>query len=269
VVFKKEKNNCIQKKCLLLFFLSILNLNVFGQSFPKNSFKFNAASFATGLYSVQLERKLSKHWSFNNTFFYREKSLIPLGDQIDNVAKKHGIGLTGIKFEYIFMNEAQLGVWGYSPEFRYYFGNKKHRLFLGGFGQFEKFDMSVPALLAATARGQFFDIKAPIDFQFQTLSGGLLIGKQFKWKRVGFDFVILGPHFGKANKFLADASTDLLQELNDQDRQYLRDKIIERFGLSGNYFNLTIDEQQALVTSKKPIPYFGIRGLGVNVFIEF
>lgn len=253
------------------FWLFFINWSLtFAQLDFKNSVKFNVIGPASRLYSVQYERKVSEHWAFNNTVFYRQKSLIPFGVQIDTLAKRHGLNTIGIKFQHVFMNEARMGVFGYSPELRYYFGQNKNRFFVSAYGQYENFDMNVPISLAVKVRGLFLnDVKTPIDFNFQTLSGGLLIGKQIKWKRFGLDIVIFGPHVGKARKFNALNTSELFSELSADDRQYLRDKIVERFGFSEEYFSLEITTKKVEIKSIKPIPYFGIRGLGFNLFYSF
>ncbi|MCP9767572.1 DUF3575 domain-containing protein [Lacihabitans sp. LS3-19] len=235
----------------------------------KNSIKFNVAGPLSQLYSAQYERKIGDHFSFNNTFFYRQKSLIPLGVQVDSLAKRHGVGLTGIKFQYIYMNEARLGVKGYSPELRYYIGKKKNRTFISLIGQYEDFDMSVPASLAILYKGLVLDAKVPVNFTFNTLSGGLLIGKQFQFNRLGLDLVIIGPHYGTAKAFYGLAQTELLSQLSESEKVYLHDKIVERFGLSEKYFTLDINDTKAEIKSIKPIPYLGIRGFGVNLSYNF
>lgn len=251
-----------------VFFLLLgISLSVFSQQ--KNAIKFNVAGPLTQTYSLQYERILTKKISFNNTFFYRQKSLIPFGNQVDTLVKRYGVGLTGIKFKYIFMNEAKVGVKGYAPELRFYLGKKKNRPFVALFEQYEDFDMAVPASLSVLYKGLIVDVKTPVNFTFNTLSGGLLIGKQWKWNRMGLDLVVIGPHFGKAKAFYAVAQTELLSKLSEAEKMYLKDKIIERFGLSGQYFALDIAGEKAEIKSVKPIPYLGIRGLGVNLSYSF
>lgn len=251
----------------VFFILSSISFSGFSQQ--KNAIKFNVAGPLTQTYSLQYERMLTKKLSFNNTFFYRQKSLIPLGTQVDTLAKRYGVGITGIKFKYIFMNEARVGVKGYAPELRYYIGKKKNRPFVALFGQYEDFDMAVPASLAVLYKGIIVDVKTPVNFTFNSLSGGLLVGKQWKWNRMGVDLVIIGPHFGKAKAFYAVAQTELLSKLSEDEKVYLKDKIIERFGLSGEYFALNIAGEKAEIKSVKPVPYLGIRGLGVNLSYSF
>lgn len=251
----------------VFFILSSISFSGFSQQ--KNAIKFNVAGPLTQTYSLQYERMLSKKLSFNNTFFYRQKSLIPLGTQVDTLAKRYGVGITGIKFKYIFMNEARVGVRGYAPELRYYIGKKKNRSFVALFGQYEDFDMAVPASLAVLYKGIIVDVKTPVNFTFNTISGGLLVGKQWKWNRMGVDLVIIGPHFGKAKAFYAVAQTELLSKLSEDEKVYLKDKITERFGLSGEYFALDIAGEKAEIKSVKPVPYLGIRGLGVNLSYSF
>ncbi|MCP9755153.1 DUF3575 domain-containing protein [Lacihabitans sp. CCS-44] len=251
----------------VFFILSSISFSGFSQQ--KNAIKFNVAGPLTQTYSLQYERMLSKKLSFNNTFFYRQKSLIPLGTQVDTLAKRYGVGITGIKFKYIFMNEARVGVRGYAPELRYYIGKKKNRPFVALFGQYEDFDMAVPASLAVLYKGIIVDVKTPVNFTFNTISGGLLVGKQWKWNRMGVDLVVIGPHFGKAKAFYAVAQTELLSKLSEDEKVYLKDKITERFGLSGEYFALDIAGEKAEIKSVKPVPYLGIRGLGVNLSYSF
>ncbi|HLO44325.1 MAG TPA: hypothetical protein VK175_08340 [Leadbetterella sp.] len=250
-------------------FLILSSISFSGFSQQKNAIKFNVAGPLTQTYSLQYERMLTKKLSFNNTFFYRQKSLIPLGTQVDTLAKRYGVGITGIKFKYIFMNEARVGVRGYAPELRYYIGKKKNRPFVALFGQYEDFDMAVPASLAVLYKGLIVDVKTPVNFTFNTISGGLLVGKQWKWNRMGVDLVVIGPHFGKAKAFYAVAQTELLSKLSEDEKVYLKDKITERFGLSGEYFALDIAGEKAEIKSVKPVPYLGIRGLGLNLSYSF
>ena len=252
-----------------LFFFFFVTLSFSGFSQNKNAVKFNVAGPLSQTYSLQYERMLGKKLAFNNTFFYRQKSLIPLGAQLDTVAKRHGVGLTGIKFKYIFMNEANVGVKGYSPEFRYYIGKKKNKPFVALFGQYEDFDMRVPASLAVRYNGLYVDVKTPVNFTFQTLSGGIMVGKQWKWNRMSLDFVILGPHFGKAKAFYAVAQTELLSKLSEDEKIYLKDKIVERFGLSQKYFSLDLAGEKAEIKSVRSVPYLGIRGFGLNLGYSF
>ena len=70
-----------------VFFLLLgISLSVFSQQ--KNAIKFNVAGPLTQTYSLQYERILTKKISFNNTFFYRQKSLIPFGNQVDTLVKR-------------------------------------------------------------------------------------------------------------------------------------------------------------------------------------
>lgn len=234
-----------------------------------NTVRLNVAGTALKIYSVQYERKLSSNLAFNNTFFFRPKSAIPFGNFIDNMAKEHGVGLTGIKFDHIFMDEAEIGVKGYSPELRYYFGEKRHRTFVGVFGMYENFDMKVPAEIGVMKENRYFEVKLPINFTFRTLSGGILIGRQFTWNRVGLDLVFIGPHIGSAHKFYAFGQNSHLLGLTEDEKQFVKDRIRERFGLKDKYFSMELNENTAEIKSIRPVPYLGIRGIGVNLSYRF
>lgn len=260
------KRKMLRKRFLLCFCLWIPS-PLFGQY--NNSVRFNVAGAALNIYSLQYERQLTSRWSFNNTFFLRPKSDIPFGGFIDNFATKHGVGLTGLKFEDIFMDEAQVGVKGYSPELRYYLGKKKNKPFIGLFGMYEDFDMKVPARIGVMKENRYFEVKLPINFTFRTFSGGILVGKQFTWNRVGLDLVFIGPHIGSAGKFYAFGQNDNLQGLTEDEKQFVKGSIRERFGLKDKYFSMEINDDAAEIRSIRPVPYLGIRGLGVNVSYRF
>jgi hypothetical protein len=254
----------------ILFLLCVLPVTLFAQKDLKNSFKVNASGLATGIISVQYERVLSPNFTFNNTFFYRAQNPIPFGTQFDKLAKKYSLGITGVDFENIYVDLAKIGVKGYSPELRYYFGYKKNRIFLGLIGQFEDFDALIPASLEARYDGTVYNLdKVPVDFDIKTISGGILIGKQFNFgERIALDFVIIGPHFGRANTVYAKVETSILSRLNEGDKLYLRDKIIERFRLSESYFDVTVGDEKAEINAFKNVPYLGIRALGLNLGIR-
>jgi hypothetical protein len=256
------------RKLLLISFL--LPLSLLAQNDFKNSFKVNGVGAVTGIISVQYERVLSPNFSFNNTFFYRAQNSIPFGSEFDKLAKKHSLGITGVDFENIYVDLAKIGIKGYSPELRYYFGYKKSRFFLGLFGQYEDFDALIPASLEARYDGTVYVLdKVPVDFDIKTISGGILIGKQFNFgERIVLDFVIIGPHFGKANTVYAKVETSILSRLNESDKLFLRDKIIERFRLSDSYFDVTVGDQKAEINAFKQVPYLGIRAVGLNVGIR-
>jgi len=260
------KKEMLRKSFLVCFCLWMPGI-LLGQY--KNSVRYNLTGTALNIYSLQYERQLTPRLAFNNTFFLRPKTDIQFGGFIDDLAKKHGVGLTGFKFEHIFMDEAKVGVKGYSPELRYYFGKKKNRSFIGLFGMYEYFDMKVPAELGVIKGEQYFEVKLPVNFTFSTLSGGILIGKQFVWDRIGLDVVLIGPHIGTADKFYAFGQSSNLQGLNEEEKWYVKAKSRERFGLRDKYFNMELIEDRAEIKSIKPVPYFGIRAVGVNLSYRF
>ena len=231
----------------------------------------NLAGAAFQLYALQYEHSLGSNWSFNNTFFYRPTQNIPFGTAADKVAKKHGLGFTGVDFEYIFVDQAKMGVKGYSPELRYYIGQKKNRAFLGFFGQIEDFDAVIPASLEVRYEGQIVELsKVPITFDIQTLSGGILIGKQFNFgQRITLDIVLIGPHLGKGQKVYAVVEQSLLSRLNENDKAYLKDKIINRFKLNTDFYDVHVSDDKAEINAFQKVPYVGIRGLGFNLGIRF
>lgn len=251
------------KKYTFLLLILLTGQGVFSQF--DNAVRTNLTGLPVQLYSLQYERSFGEYIGFNNTFFYRPKVAIPFGGFIDNIAKTHGVGLTGIKFEYIFMDEAQVGLKGYSPEVRFYLKKSDHRPFLGLFGIYEDFDMRVPAEI----RVKTLDVKVPVNFTFFTIAGGLNVGYQFRWDRIGLDFVLIGPHIGKADAFDAVGQNKAIQNLTESEKANLKNDINRRFGLSQKYFSLEVTDTSAEIKSIRSVPFVGVRGLGFNFSYRF
>ena len=241
------------------------------QEWPKNSFKVSLPGIYSKIYAAQYERVLTKNLSLNTTVFYRPETSIPFGQEIDKIAKRHGLGITGVNFENLAIDLSQIGVKGFSPELRYYFGQRKNRTFVAAFGQYEKFDAIIPASLQARYQNQVVELsKVPIDFDIRTISGGLMIGRQWrpaKWLAV--DFVLIGPHLGKGQKVYAVVQNPLLSRLDESDKEYLREKIIERFQLNEDYYEVSVADDKAEINAYRKVPYLGIRGFGVNLGVYF
>lgn len=254
------------KYCHLAF---LLLFSIFVSAQDRNTVKFNLLSPASKIWTVQYEFQINERLSFNNTLFYRNKSSIPFSEQIDKLAKSRGLGITGVDFTYIFIDKAQIGIKGYSPELRYYFKSEKNPWFVGAFAQFESFDMTVPASFLVRYDDFFGNVELPVVFDISTVSGGLLIGKKFVFNRVTLDLVIVGPHIGKASKVDAQIDEPLLNRLSDDDQEFLRQGVIERFKLDENYYNVGVLGEQARINAKQKVPYFGIRGLGINLGYTF
>lgn len=264
------------KNTLLIFaFAFIFSFGCYAQKKQndfehRDAFKINITSPVASLYSAQYEKSLTRGISFLVTGFYRPEKLIPFGTQLDNIAKNRGLGLTGVDFQYIFVNEAAIGVKGASPELRFYMGKSKNRPFFSVFGQYEAFTMNVPASLNINYQGRDIDVKAPIDFKINTLSGGVLVGKQFRLgKRLGADIVLIGPHFGKAKRVDATVAQGLLKMLTDAERDIMKERIIERFKLDETYYDAAVTSESATLKAKRQVPYFGLRGAGINLSYYF
>lgn len=254
-------------KYLKFFFFFLFSFVLAAQD--RNTVKVNLLSPVSRIWSVQYEFQINERLSINNTFFYRSKSSIPFASQIDRLAKSRGLGITGVDFEYISIDKAQIGVRGLSPELRYYFKSKRNPWFIGAFAIYEEFDMEVPATFLVRYDDFFGNVELPINFDIATISGGILLGKKFEFNRFSLDVVILGPHFGKANKVNAEVDEPLLNRLSSSDQEFLRQAVIDRFKLDEDFFNVGVSGQQAKIDAKQRIPYFGIRGFGLNLGYTF
>jgi hypothetical protein len=235
----------------------------------QKAIKVNLLGPITGLYSAQFEANASKRVSFVLTGFYRQESTIPFAAEINSLAKSQGLGISGVNFEYIFIDQAKIGLKGISPEFRIYLSKRKHPSFIGIFGQYTDIDMLVPASLPVIFRGQFAEIITPIDFKIQSITGGILFGKSFRFGRIGIDTVIIGGQAGQAYNLNAEVNQSLISMFSDEEKESLRRGVIDRFGINEDYYDTKIVESGASLNEKRRVPFFGIRGAGLNLAYYF
>lgn len=254
---------------LIFLFLSFKDTSQAQENEYQKAIKFNLVGPFTGLYSAQFEVNASKRTSFVLTGFYRQESAIPFATEIDNLAKTRGLGITGVDFQYIFIDQAKIGMKGVSPEFRVYLSKKKHPTFIGVFGQYTDIDMLVPASLPVVFRGQLAEIITPIDFKIQSITGGLLLGKSFRFGRIGVDAVLIGGQAGRAYKVNATVSQSLIGMLNENEKESLRRGVITRFGIDESYYDTKVGDSGATLNEKRRVPFFGIRGAGLNLAYYF
>jgi hypothetical protein len=249
-------------------FLLLLSPSIFAQKGPKNTIKLNVSGLGIKMLGLGFEHKINKTLSFNQSVFFRPKVLIPFGTIVDKVAKNQGVGLTGIKFQYIFLDQAKVGFWGYAPELRWYIGHKKKTI-LGVFAQYENFNSKVPASLPVQKSGLILEVITPINFKFNTFSGGISIGRRFNWDRINLEVIAIAPHPGIATGFDVNLINSEFVRFTADDKQFIKEKLQERFGVTDRYFNTVVDNQGAFIKSIKPVPYFGLKGLIVNLGYSF
>lgn len=260
------------RKIVVIFFLFFSSLKVAQaqqQGNYQKAVKFNLVGPFTGLYSAQFEMNASKQVSFVLTGFYRQEKDIPFSTAIDNLAKTRGLGITGVNFQYIFIDQAKIGMQGVSPELRFYLSKKKHPTFIGVFGQYTDVDMLVPASLPVVFRGQIAEIITPIDFEIQSVTGGLLLGKSFRFGRIGVDAVLIGGQWGRAHNLNATVNQSLIGMLSDEEKESLRQGVITRFGIDESYYDTKVGDSGATLNEKRRVPFFGIRGAGLNLAYYF
>ncbi|MDP5139168.1 MAG: hypothetical protein NWP83_01710, partial [Spirosomaceae bacterium] len=129
----------------------------------------------------------------------------------------------------------------------------------------EDIDMLVPASLPVVVRDQFLEIILPIDFKIKSITGGLLLGKSFRFGRIGLDAVIIGGQAGRAYKVNASVNQEIISELTTEEKESLRQGVIERFGIDESYYDTQVVESGATLNQKRRVPFFGIRGAGLNL----
>lgn len=238
---------------------------------PRRSYlKFNVISPKWNIYGFNYEYKLSRNVSFVLNASTRPMKAIPYGKQLDSLAKNGKVGVSGVDFKNIYINEAQVSFLTVAPEIRVYFGRQKSKPYFGVFYQFEKINTNVPASLEVSYKNQIFLMKVPIGFDIRTSGGGIVFGKLFHLgKNFVADVTLFTPHLGGAYKVHASVQNPFLSGLNDSEKTFLKNKIIERFSLDSRYYNVTVNNQEASIKNVVKVPYWGYRGLNISFGYHF
>jgi len=243
--------------CLLLI---CFNINTQGQQtgrnrqpgadFRKNIIKFNLFSPLVKSYSFQYERGISPDISIALGIRLQPKSSIPFKSAaetfIDNEADADN---TGLKF----VQEARLGGWALTPEFRYYFGKKPlNGFYLAPFLRFggHHLDWNYDFKMED---GDYKPVR--LDGSANFFSGGVLLGAQWHIREhIVLDWWILGPQYGNY-KIKLSGSGDF-SDLTPEDKQQLKENI-EGIGYGGHKFKAEISDTRVTAENKLGIP--GIR----------
>jgi hypothetical protein len=162
----------------------------------KNIVKLNVAAIGLKNLSAQYERILNKKLSIGVGLRYMPMTQLPFKATLQDKVLKQYEGWQSygdIKFD--------LSNYAVTPEFRYYFGRGYGRgLYLASFVRYARYTVNSEVHYDVTYKGQQFAETIPVNGNFTTITGGLMLGAQWKlYKSLYLDWWILGPQYGAVN----------------------------------------------------------------------
>ena len=177
----------------------------------KNLVKLNLFALPLKNISMQYERAVARKVTVAATLRFMPKGSIPLKSTFIKLADDPEIERQ--------INNLSVGNFAAMPEVRYYFSKK---------GAFRGFYTGLFASIANYSADLLYEYDdagvtktIPIGGDINTLTGGLMLGSQFKLsKKMYLDWWILGPNYGSSNGKISGQ-----QSLTASEQQSLRDNL--------------------------------------------
>lgn len=151
--------------------------------------KINVPALAFKNISLQYEQKTSKKQSFAVAIRYMPKSSVPFKKTIQDLFTD-----TTIK-----LDQAKMGNFGVSPEYRFYFGKNGtlNGFYVGGFLSFNHYNDDIPINYYDYVSNKFIDKIAVFKGSLNTFTAGIQFGAQWKLsEKLNLDWWIAGPNYG-------------------------------------------------------------------------
>ncbi len=186
-------------------------------SFKASNLKLNLTNLVFKNFDLQYERTLSANWSAAFAVRYMPLGNFPFQSTLE---RDVNTGNDRSNFDHETFRTGSITI---TPELRYYFNTEHKRgFYLGAFVRYSNFFSDDFTLNYYRSGGEMSKIALKGDFN--TFSGGLIVGKQFKLgERFSLD-CFLGGHLGKA-KGSINASYETLSNTDQQGLQNLLDGI--------------------------------------------
>jgi hypothetical protein len=223
----------------------------------KNLLKINLTAIPLNNYSFQYERVIGKKISAGVGVRFMPKGKIPLKSQIENLIGDDDDLLKQI-------DGFRTGNFAITPEIRFYLSKGVFKGFYAApFMRYSSYSASVPfefevdnPLTGTTTE------EMPLDGHLNTITGGLLLGWQFKIsKKVFLDWWMLGPQYGSASGNIKGTKS-----LSSDEQQGLRDELANLEDLPLVKVKSTVNANGATVDFSGP--WAGVRA-GINIGFRF
>ncbi len=243
----------------------------FSQEYKTSIIKVNLSSLALGAYSIQYEKVLGNRTSFALGVVYRPVKRVPFAKSVERFVDAADSRIDYISLANVKKSESTVGTFGVTPEFRFYLGKNKSAPigpYLSVFGRYNSYFGKAPVFVDVLYKDTFARIELPVDTQIKTISGGLMLGYQFRLgNRFTFDWFIIGGHYGNVT-----VHGESQQNFEGYDEQFLKDikaRIIDTFKINEQYLSVEVDKQGVRVDNARNLTFLNLRGLGFNIGYKF
>lgn len=242
-----------------IFTLLVIHISgaAFGQdsvkvSVKSNIIKINLSSLVFKNISLQYERKVAKKISVALNVHSIPFGHLPFLSSIEKAIDDSNVPV----------NKLRLGSLGFTPEIRFYLGKKEafRGFYFAPFLNITRYKIDLPVNYGnANTTAIFIGNVA-------ATSGGLLLGAQWSLgKSIYLDWWILGPNYGGAR---GDLNFNSILSVTEQDE--LRTEIAD-LKANGSFTDViesySVNDKGAFINVKGP--WAGLRGLGLNLGIQF
>ncbi|CAM3474987.1 DUF3575 domain-containing protein [Aquirufa ecclesiirivi] len=240
----------------IAFVLLLLPSILWAQKTSKNSIKINLSSLLLRNYNFTYERSISKHMSFSLGFRTMPYGEVPMEGTITEQIDDKSINLSRMK----------LGNIAITPEIRYYFSSKGNQGFYAApYARYLVYDLTAPITVEDKTSGQLVQVDRDFKGKITSMNGGLMFGIQYPiWKnRMVFDFWIVGAHFGTSTGILTAEFNPALST----DEQAILQREVDNLDTSPFKSVGKVTANRAQINTEGP--WFGVRGLGINLGFKF
>ena len=213
----------------------------------KNLIKINLLALPLNSYSFQLERAIGRKTAVGLGLRYMPKSGLPLKSQIENLIDDPET------FEQI--QNLKTGNLAITPEVRFYMGKGVFRgFYVAPFVRYAKYTAELPFNFEVfDQNGNTTSEMIPLSGDLTTLTGGLLLGAQWKLsKLIYLDWSFFGPQYGTSKGNISGK-----RSLTTEEQDALRDELSTLEDLPLVNTTYTVDSEGAKVDFKGP--WAGIR----------
>lgn len=240
----------------LLFVLTMGVNSLYAQMNPKTEkggtlanymVKINLLGLPLNNYSFQFERAIGKKTALGLGVRFMPKSGLPFQSGIESLINdpESWDQIRGFK----------TGNLAISPEVRFYLGKGVfHGFYVAPFARYTNYSADLPVNFDVPGQaGNTTTEMIPLSGDLTTITGGLLVGAQWKISRLVYiDWSILGPQYGFSNGNIAGQ-----RSLTAEEQQALRDELQNLEDLPLINTTYTVDNNGAKVDFKGP--WAGIR----------
>ena len=231
--------------------------------FRKNILKMNLTSLLLYNNSLSYERSLSRKITFVAGYRYMptiRTTTSYLGGRIFENYKENDEQLANN------MHSTYLGNNTLTGEIRFYAGKKPgaRGFYLSLYGRYMDFNIAFPHEHETESR--IYTI--PFNGKVTAFAGGLMIGSQWLIaRRVTLDWYILGGHYGKLKIDMPGISD--LSTMTAAEKRILKEELgVANIGMNREFkVDASVSDNGAQIGGS--LPFFGLRGFGLNLGIAF